>query len=111
MALYETESDGVSSKDAKLVLTFPVAEIGVRVYGRFIISDSLMNKIKTHGKKLRDLFLQCEYAQRMSDVDKACDADEPTREYSEDSEQEDSADFAEFFEAEDEFDAEGNGEE
>ena len=66
MAMYETETDGVSSRDAKLVLTFPVGEIGVRVYGRLIISDTLLGKIKNHGKKMRDLYLQGDYATRMA---------------------------------------------
>ena len=66
MALYEQSEDGVSSKDAKLVLTFPVGEIGVRVYGsRLIIPDTLLGKIKNIGKKMRDLYLQGDYARRM----------------------------------------------
>ncbi|MBQ9733935.1 MAG: hypothetical protein IJV74_06850 [Clostridia bacterium] len=65
MALYNQDTDGVSSQDAKLVLTFPVGEIGVRVYGRLIIPDQLLNKIKNCGKKMRDLWLQGDYARRM----------------------------------------------
>ena len=65
MALYNNDTDGVSSQDAKLVLTFPVGEIGVRVYGRLIIPDQLLNKIKNCGKKMRDLWLQGDYARRM----------------------------------------------
>lgn len=65
MALYEQEDDGVSSQDARLVLTFPVGEIGVRVYGRLIIPDTLLSKIKNCGKKMRDLWLQGDYARRM----------------------------------------------
>ena len=109
MELYETSSSEVSSADAKLVLTFPIAEIGVRVYGRFIIADSLMNKIKAHGKKLRDLYLQCEYAQRMENAD-SIGGDSLDTEYSEETECDDSIDdeFAEFFEDDD---TEGNGEE
>lgn len=92
MELYAVEENGVSSKDAKLVLTFPVAEIGVRIYGRFIITDSLMTKIKGHGKKLRDLYLQCEYSMRMSHRDPEPDA-EPTIDLAEDI----TDDFGEFF--------------
>lgn len=62
MALYEQAEDGVSSRDAKLVLTFPVGDIGVQVYGRLVISDALMGKIKNHGKKMRDLWLQANFA-------------------------------------------------
>lgn len=65
MALYEQDEDGVSSRDARLVLTFPVGEIGVRVYGRLIIPDALLSKIKNFGKKMRDLYLQGDYARRM----------------------------------------------
>lgn len=65
MALFDQDTDGVSSQDAKLVLTFPVGEIGVRVYGRFIIPDALLSKIKNYGKKMRDLYLQADYARRM----------------------------------------------
>lgn len=53
-----TDGDNVSSHDAKLVLTFPIAGIGVHFYGKFILTDDLLNKIKSHGKKLRDLYLQ-----------------------------------------------------
>ena len=46
MELYDTASDGVSSRNSKLILTFPVGDIGVRVYGdRLIISDNLLKKI------------------------------------------------------------------
>ena len=66
MALYSEQGDGVSSQDAKLVLTFPVGEIGVRVYGsRLVIPDTLLGKIKNCGKKMRDLWLQGDYARRM----------------------------------------------
>lgn len=65
MTLYNQDASGVSSQDAKLVLTFPVGEIGVRVYGRLIIPETLLNKIKNCGKKMRDLYLQGEYATRM----------------------------------------------
>jgi hypothetical protein len=65
MEIYSQGGDGVSSADAKLVLTFPVGEIGVRVYGRLIIPDQLLGKIKNCGKKMRDLWLQGDYARRM----------------------------------------------
>lgn len=73
MALYDESSDGVSSQDAMLVLTFPVGEIGVRVYGRLIIPDTLLSKIKNIGKKMRDLYLQADYARRM-ELAGRCDA-------------------------------------
>lgn len=69
MALYENKADDASSKDAKLVLSFPVGEIGVRVYGRLIISDALLGKIKNQGKKMRDLWLQANFASVMDDAE------------------------------------------
>lgn len=80
MALYSEQGDGVSSQDAKLVLTLPVGEIGVRVYGsRLVIPDTLLGKIKNCGKKMRDLWLQGDYARRMEVFAQqpADDADRP----------------------------------
>ena len=65
MALFETSEDGVSSQDARLVFQFPVGGICWRVHGRLIIDDALLNKIKNHGKKLRDLWLQADFAARI----------------------------------------------
>lgn len=102
--MFETESDGVSSKDAKLVLTFPLEGIGVHVYGRLVLTDALMNKIKSHGKKLRDLYLQGFFA-TLKDTPELERGDEnPSEEF-----EEDAADFAEFFSADD--DEAENGEE
>ena len=97
MELYSQETDGVSSKDAKLVLTFPVGEIGVRVYGRLIIPDTLLNKIKNCGKKMRDLWLQADYARRMEGVAKPPKEEEPPLEesYEDDEEDENESDGAE----------------
>ena len=95
MALYEQDSgDGVSSRDAKLVLTFPVGEIGVRVYGRLIISDALMGKIKNHGKKMRDLWLQANFATSLMEERKKQNPEEPDAPVDEAPE----GDFEEFFE-------------
>lgn len=88
MALYEDSDEGVSSRDAKLVLTFPVGEIGVRVYGRLIIPETLMNKIKNCGKKMRDLYLQGEFATRMENKARTlARAGHPVEEPEEDSEE------------------------
>lgn len=98
MRMYSDETDGVSSKDAKLILTFPVGEIGVRVYGsRLIIPDTVLNKIKNCGKKMRDLWLQGDYARRMEMFSKPSDEDqEPLEEsYEDDSEDESESDGAE----------------
>lgn len=62
-SLYSQESDGVSSKDSRLVFQFPVNDIKLRVYGeRLIISDALMTKIKGLAKKMHYTFLQCRFA-------------------------------------------------
>lgn len=65
MAMYAQATDGMSSRDAKLVFQFLVGEINVRVYGRLIISDALMSKIKGQAKKMLLLWLQGDHAARM----------------------------------------------
>ena len=69
--LENAPEEGVSSQDARLVLTFPVGEIGVRVYGRLVIADTLMAKIMNHGKKMRDLWLQGYFAAQMANGNKS----------------------------------------
>lgn len=83
MAMYRQSADGVSSQDAKLVLQFFVGEIGVRVYGRMVISDELYNQIKNQATKMCSLWLQADFAARMEQagyaykpVDSAEDDDE-----------------------------------
>lgn len=97
MEMYSNETDGVSSKDAKLVLLFPVGEIIVRMYGRLIIPDTLLNKIKNCGKKMRDLWLQGDYARRMEGWSKPGpdDEDDPLEESYEDDGEENESDGAE----------------
>lgn len=65
MAIFAKATDGVSSRDAKLVFQFLVAEINVRVYGRLVISDALMSKIKRQATKMLLLWLQADHAARM----------------------------------------------
>lgn len=62
MTMYSMAEDGASSRDAKLVFSFPVGEIGIRIVGRLIISDALMNKIKGLAKKMHYLYLQAQFA-------------------------------------------------
>lgn len=64
MEMFDTGTDGASSRDAKLVISFPVGDIGLRVFGRLIISDALMGKIKGFAKKMHYLYLQADYAAR-----------------------------------------------
>lgn len=61
MVMYAAE-DGAFSRDARLTLSFPVGEIGVKVIGDLSISDALLNKIKGFAKKMHYLWLQGEYA-------------------------------------------------
>lgn len=68
MAMYSQATEGVSSRDAKLVFQFLVGEINVRVYGRLIISDALMSKIKGQAKKMLLLWLQGDHASRMEQL-------------------------------------------
>ena len=65
MALFDRAAEGVSSRDAALVFQFLVAEINVRVYGRLVISDALMSKIKRQVTKMLLLWLQADHAARM----------------------------------------------
>lgn len=62
MTMYSMAEDGASSRDAKLVFSFPVGEIGIRIVGRLIMSDALMNKIKGLAKKMHYLYLQGQFA-------------------------------------------------
>lgn len=86
MAMFEQSTDGVSSQDARLVFQFFVGEIGVRVYGRLVISDELMDKIKNQAKKMRDLWLQADFAAR---AEQAGYAKKPTDSVEDDDEDED----------------------
>ena len=62
MALFDRAAEGVSSRDAALVFQFLVAEINVRVYGRLVISDALMSKIKRQTTKMLLLWLHADHA-------------------------------------------------
>lgn len=105
MSLLENApEEGVSSQDARLVLTFPVGEIGVRVYGRLVIADTLMNKIMNHGKKMRDLWLQGYFAAQMASGNK-----QNTDTAAGDTDEQADGDFDEFFE--DDADLPDDGEE
>lgn len=68
MALFGRATEGVSSRDAALVFQFLADEINVRVYGRLVISDALMSKIKGQAKKLLLLWLQADHAARMEQL-------------------------------------------
>lgn len=91
MAMFAQATEGVSSKDARLVFQFLVDEINVRVYGRLIISDALMSKIKGQAKKMLLLWLQGDHAARMEQLGYA------TQEAEDDGSN--VSDFDEFYEA------------
>lgn len=91
MAMYAQATDGMSSRDAKLVFQFLVGEINVRVYGRLIISDALMSKIKGQAKKMLLLWLHGDHAARMEQLGYA------TQEAEDDGSN--VSDFDEFYEA------------
>ena len=78
MAMFAKATEGVSSRDAKLVFQFLVDEINIRVYGRLLISDALMSKVKGQAKKLLLLWLQADHAARVEQVgyrpDESCGA-------------------------------------
>ena len=65
MAMFAQATEGVSSSDARLVFQFLVDEINVRIYGRLVISDALMSKIKGQAKKMLLLWLQADHAARV----------------------------------------------
>ena len=98
MALFDTNKDGISSNDARLVFQFPVGEICWRVYGRLVINDALLNKIKNHAKKLRDLWLQADFAAR---AEQAGYRATPVAETDEDKADQETEIFDEFFDEED----------
>lgn len=91
MAMFAQVTDGVSSRDARLVFQFLVDEINVRVYGRLIISDALMSKIKGQAKKMLLLWLQADHAARV---------EQSEYKPAEKSQDGSSGDFAEFYEQE-----------
>jgi len=101
MTRMEESEDGISSRDAKLVLTFPVGEIGVRVTGRLILSESLLGKIKNQGKKMRDLWLQANFAALMETRGDHPTQDELDEGFAEEAaaEIENTNDFSEFYDA------------
>lgn len=91
MAMFARATEGVSSSDARLVFQFLVDEINVRVYGRLIISDALMSKIKGQAKKMLLLWLQADHAARV---------EQSEYKPAEKSQDGSSGDFAEFYEQE-----------
>lgn len=64
IALFETGSDKVSSRDASLKLTITLDGIEIQTKNRMVITDDLMNKIKSYAKKMHHEYLHGFYAER-----------------------------------------------
>lgn len=73
MELFAVSEDGATSPDARLILTFPIGEIGMKITGRLVLTDSLLNKIKTSAKKLHKAYVEAFFADRIADVTKRID--------------------------------------
>lgn len=65
MSLFTVSDDGATSRDARLTFTFPVGEIGMKIEGRLIMPDALMNKIKGAAKKIHKAYVEGFFADRM----------------------------------------------
>lgn len=87
-------SSEASSADARLILTFFLTGVAVEIVGRFVISENLMNKIKSNGKKLRDAYLQAFFA-TFKDSDSAYSRS-AIREIEDDEFEEDMTEFEDF---------------
>lgn len=105
MAMFDTGNDNATSSDARLIFTFPVDEIGIRVQGRLVMSDALMSKVKGLAKKMHKAycegFLACAIERDggddlLDDLDDGEDIDE----------EDEDATFDEFYEDEDAEDGE-----
>lgn len=66
MELFALADDGATSRDARLTFTFPVGDIGMKISGRLIIPEALLNKIKGAAKKIHKAYLEGFFAERMS---------------------------------------------
>ena len=98
MSLFTVSDDGATSRDARLTFTFPVGEIGMKIAGRLIISDALMNKIKGAAKKIHKAYVEGFFAYRMVNAPtqpKPVAAAEPAGTIVDDVS---TSDFADFFE-------------
>ncbi len=64
MMMFATGDDGATSRDARLMFSFPVGEIGVKMIGRLVLSDDLLNKIKGIAKKMHKAYLEGFFAEQ-----------------------------------------------
>lgn len=67
LALYEvSDENSTTSSDARLIFTFPVGGIGVKIQGRLVMSDALMSKVKGLAKKMHIAYLEAYFANLMT---------------------------------------------
>lgn len=64
IALFETGGDKVSSRDSSLKLTLTLDGTEIQTEKRLVITDDLMNKIKSYAKKMHHEYLHGFYAER-----------------------------------------------
>lgn len=64
MELFTTTDGSISAQDSVLRLIFKLDELEIQTDSRFVISDSLMTKIKSAAKKLHYSYLQAYFADR-----------------------------------------------
>lgn len=63
IGMFSDDSENPMFRETKIVLTFPVGAVGVRFFGKLVIADKTLNKIKSHAKKLHELYLQGFFAE------------------------------------------------
>lgn len=98
MELYSQDSGAQSSSDARLNIIFYDADVIIRTDNRLVLSDDLMQKIKSYAKKMHYLYLQAFFREEMDKRKDNNSETEPEPDYEDDYESED--------EAEDDYDTE-----
>ena len=63
IGMFSDKSKDAMFRETKIVLTFPVGAVGVHFFGKLVIADKTLNKIKSQGKKLHELYLQGFFAE------------------------------------------------
>lgn len=81
MDLYAETESGISSRDSVLRLTFTLDGLEIQTDDRFVITDELLNKIKSAAKKLHAAYVHAFFAAAANSVlGKAADTTEETDE-------------------------------
>lgn len=63
IGMFSDKSKDEMFRETRIVLTFPVGAVGVHFFGKLVIADKTLNKIKSQGKKLHELYLQGFFAE------------------------------------------------